>query len=181
LVITSNDDGSQKWGLQGKDARNFQKTIKRQVSSCAVVSVRTCRRDRKIWWPPESRPLQYLKAQGLWRVGYISCCTWDVLAAFSAVSHTSEERDAFRKARHLKHKGSALMLVGLARVELATNGLGNRCSIHLSYSPVSNSLLQQALNTIGALCVALRSDLRQPAGLTSSMSAKKPSASVGWI
>jgi hypothetical protein len=26
-------------------------------------------------------------------------------------------------------------MVGLARVELATNGLGNRCSIHLSYSP----------------------------------------------
>jgi hypothetical protein len=73
------------------------------------------------------------------------------------------------------------MLVGLARVELATNGLGNRCSIHLSYSPVSNSLLQQALNAIGALCVSLRSDPRQPAGLTSPMSAKKPSASVGWI
>jgi hypothetical protein len=28
-------------------------------------------------------------------------------------------------------------MVGLARVELATNGLGNRCSIHLSYSPTS--------------------------------------------
>jgi hypothetical protein len=28
-------------------------------------------------------------------------------------------------------------MVGLARVELATNGLGNRCSIHLSYSPSS--------------------------------------------
>jgi hypothetical protein len=27
-------------------------------------------------------------------------------------------------------------LVGLARFELATTGLGNRCSIHLSYSPV---------------------------------------------
>jgi hypothetical protein len=26
-------------------------------------------------------------------------------------------------------------MVGLARFELATNGLGNRCSIHLSYSP----------------------------------------------
>jgi hypothetical protein len=26
-------------------------------------------------------------------------------------------------------------LVGLARFELATTGLGNRCSIHLSYSP----------------------------------------------
>jgi hypothetical protein len=25
--------------------------------------------------------------------------------------------------------------VGLARFELATTGLGNRCSIHLSYSP----------------------------------------------
>ena len=28
-------------------------------------------------------------------------------------------------------------MVGLARFELATNGLGNRCSIHLSYSPSS--------------------------------------------
>jgi hypothetical protein len=26
-------------------------------------------------------------------------------------------------------------VVGLARVELATLGLGNQCSIHLSYSP----------------------------------------------
>ena len=26
-------------------------------------------------------------------------------------------------------------MVGLARFELATTGLGNRCSIHLSYSP----------------------------------------------
>ena len=26
-------------------------------------------------------------------------------------------------------------MVGLARLELATTGLGNRCSIHLSYSP----------------------------------------------
>jgi hypothetical protein len=37
-------------------------------------------------------------------------------------------------------------LVGLARFELATTGLGNRCSIHLSYSPVTDSLLQQ--NTV---------------------------------
>ena len=28
------------------------------------------------------------------------------------------------------------VIVGLARFELATNGLGNRCSIHLSYSPM---------------------------------------------
>jgi hypothetical protein len=27
-------------------------------------------------------------------------------------------------------------MVGLARVELATLGLGNQCSIHLSYSPL---------------------------------------------
>ena len=27
------------------------------------------------------------------------------------------------------------ILVGLGRFELPTNGLGNRCSIHLSYSP----------------------------------------------
>jgi hypothetical protein len=27
------------------------------------------------------------------------------------------------------------VVVGLARFELATTGLGNRCSIHLSYSP----------------------------------------------
>jgi hypothetical protein len=26
-------------------------------------------------------------------------------------------------------------MVGLGRVELPTNGLGNRCSIHLSYRP----------------------------------------------
>ena len=38
---------------------------------------------------------------------------------------------------------SAANLVGLARVELATNGLGNRCSIHLSYSPCDPSLLRQ--------------------------------------
>jgi hypothetical protein len=28
-------------------------------------------------------------------------------------------------------------LVGLGRFELPTNGLGNRCSIHLSYSPTT--------------------------------------------
>ena len=28
------------------------------------------------------------------------------------------------------------MMVGLGRFELPTNGLGNRCSIHLSYRPV---------------------------------------------
>ena len=85
------------------------------------------------------------------------------------------------------------MLVGLARVELATNGLGNRCSIHLSYSPVTDSLLQQktARLTVHG-CTQIFTQLarftpnfvytsRQPAGLTSSMSAKKPSASVGWI
>ena len=27
-------------------------------------------------------------------------------------------------------------MVGLGRVELPTNGLGNRCSIHLSYRPL---------------------------------------------
>jgi hypothetical protein len=31
-------------------------------------------------------------------------------------------------------------MVGLARVELATLGLGNQCSIHLSYSPCSHSI-----------------------------------------
>src|SRR5947209_5234221 len=31
-------------------------------------------------------------------------------------------------------------MVGLAGVEPATNGLGNRCSIHLSYRPLGNSL-----------------------------------------
>jgi hypothetical protein len=30
-----------------------------------------------------------------------------------------------------------MVVVGLARLELATTGLGNRCSIHLSYSPSS--------------------------------------------
>jgi hypothetical protein len=29
-------------------------------------------------------------------------------------------------------------LVGLGRFELPTNGLGNRCSIHLSYSPIND-------------------------------------------
>jgi hypothetical protein len=28
-------------------------------------------------------------------------------------------------------------MVGLGRFELPTNGLGNRCSIHLSYSPTA--------------------------------------------
>jgi hypothetical protein len=30
------------------------------------------------------------------------------------------------------------LVVGLGRVELPTNGLGNRCSIHLSYRPAGN-------------------------------------------
>jgi hypothetical protein len=29
----------------------------------------------------------------------------------------------------------SIRMVGLGRVELPTNGLGNRCSIHLSYRP----------------------------------------------
>jgi hypothetical protein len=32
---------------------------------------------------------------------------------------------------------SGRRVVGLGRVELPANGLGNRCSIHLSYRPVS--------------------------------------------
>jgi hypothetical protein len=32
-------------------------------------------------------------------------------------------------------------MVGLGRVELPTNGLGNRCSIHLSYRPVNDDLI----------------------------------------
>jgi hypothetical protein len=35
-------------------------------------------------------------------------------------------------------------MVGLAGVEPATHGLGNRCSIHLSYRPAKN-ILQQAI------------------------------------
>jgi hypothetical protein len=31
-------------------------------------------------------------------------------------------------------------LVGLGRVELPTNGLGNRCSIHLSYRPAKETI-----------------------------------------
>ena len=31
-------------------------------------------------------------------------------------------------------------MVGLGRFELPTNGLGNRCSIHLSYSPEAGAL-----------------------------------------
>ena len=31
--------------------------------------------------------------------------------------------------------------MGLGRVELPTNGLGNRCSIHLSYRPVNDDLI----------------------------------------
>src|SRR5882762_7768989 len=51
-------------------------------------SVRTCRGDRKIWRPLESHPVQYLKARGLWRVGYISCCRWDLLwACLSSGGH----------------------------------------------------------------------------------------------
>ena len=33
-------------------------------------------------------------------------------------------------------------MVGLERVELPTNGLGNRCSIHLSYRPHAIRLLR---------------------------------------
>jgi hypothetical protein len=36
--------------------------------------------------------------------------------------------------------------VGLGRVELPTNGLGNRCSIHLSYRPAQRSLLLDRLS-----------------------------------
>jgi hypothetical protein len=32
-------------------------------------------------------------------------------------------------------------MVGLGRFELPTLGLGNQCSIHLSYSPIMNRLL----------------------------------------
>jgi hypothetical protein len=34
------------------------------------------------------------------------------------------------------------VVVGLGRFELPTLGLGNQCSIHLSYSPLINRLLQ---------------------------------------
>ena len=37
-----------------------------------------------------------------------------------------------------------LLVVGLGRVELPTNGLGNRCSIHLSYRPVRRILAEAA-------------------------------------
>jgi hypothetical protein len=33
-------------------------------------------------------------------------------------------------------------MVGLGRVELPTNGLGNRCSIHLSYRPLRHILTE---------------------------------------
>jgi hypothetical protein len=33
--------------------------------------------------------------------------------------------------------------VGLGRVELPTNGLGNRCSIHLSYRPTNDLILSR--------------------------------------
>ena len=34
-------------------------------------------------------------------------------------------------------------MVGLGRVELPTNGLGNRCSIHLSYRPANDLILSR--------------------------------------
>ena len=34
--------------------------------------------------------------------------------------------------------------MGLGRVELPTNGLGNRCSIHLSYRPLRHILAEAA-------------------------------------
>ena len=34
-------------------------------------------------------------------------------------------------------------MVGLGRVELPTNGLGNRCSIHLSYRPAKDLILSR--------------------------------------
>jgi hypothetical protein len=36
-------------------------------------------------------------------------------------------------------------MVGLGRVELPTNGLGNRCSIHLSYRPTDRMRVAQTL------------------------------------
>ncbi len=33
-------------------------------------------------------------------------------------------------------------MVGLGRFELPTNGLGNRCSIHLSYSPAPDIVIR---------------------------------------
>jgi hypothetical protein len=36
-------------------------------------------------------------------------------------------------------------LVGLGRFELPTNGLGNRCSIHLSYSPINDLRNQRCI------------------------------------
>jgi hypothetical protein len=37
--------------------------------------------------------------------------------------------------RHDLRTGQNRVMVGLGRFELPTHGLGNRCSIHLSYSP----------------------------------------------
>jgi hypothetical protein len=39
-------------------------------------------------------------------------------------------------------------MVGLGRFELPTNGLGNRCSIHLSYSPGLLIVIRGQCNTL---------------------------------
>jgi hypothetical protein len=38
---------------------------------------------------------------------------------------------------------TVLRMVGLGRVELPTRGLGNRCSIHLSYSPTEHPVYRK--------------------------------------
>ena len=44
-------------------------------------------------------------------------------------------------------------MVGLGRVELPTNGLGNRCSIHLSYRPDGDGAISVA-QTLGGFKAA---------------------------
>ena len=58
-----------------------------------------------------------------------------LLAAFSYFCCDLRHIFQISNANILGFFWSAENLVGLARFELATTGLGNRCSIHLSYSP----------------------------------------------
>ncbi len=44
------------------------------------------------------------------------------------------------------HKKTNKKLVGLGRFELPTYGLGNRCSIHLSYRPASDDFTRLSAN-----------------------------------
>src|SRR6266852_2233746 len=69
-------------------------------------------------------------------------CRWSVHSRSKPLNEGSDSLGVFKSGTHwatiqvfMNFAQFYGKVVGLARVELATNGLGNRCSIHLSYSP----------------------------------------------